>query len=170
MPKTSVLINEEADHSEFLPLAPEKPQFEIDRIAFDRSVWVVHYPTVVKLSDQNNYDPDLIDRCDLEFDIKPTNFKGKEKEMVWYREWGNKPYLKIEMRLRQSRSLNAYFNFNRYFFQKYNMKHDLRLPVIHDDNFLPQDCGIGIEDYLIVFQKNLPSSLIDVFEQNYKRF
>ncbi len=143
--------------------------FDLDRIVFDRSVWSVFFPNVVKNSDQNHYDSGLIDRLDLDHETKPTRYKGMGTEKVLYYEYGSpKPYLKIEIRLRQTKSMRVVFNFNRYFFQKFNMIHDIRMPVIHDDNFLPADTTIKTEDFLEVFNNKLPLELERIYREKFE--
>lgn len=143
--------------------------FEIDRIVFDRSVWSVYFPAVIKHSDDNLYDPDLIERLNLEHETKSTRFHGKGAERVLFYEYGSpKPYLKLEIRLRQTKSMRVVFNFNRYFFQKFDMKHDVKMPVIHDDNFLPADSTVTTVDYLDVFNDKLPAELEALYREKFR--
>jgi len=142
--------------------------FDLDRIVFDRSVWSIYFPSIIKLSDKTPFSPYLIEKNNLEFETKTTQYKGMGSEKVLFYEFGTpKPYLRIEMRLRQTRSMRVIFNFNRYFFQKFNMKHDIRMPVIHDDNFLPADTTITIDDYLEIFKNTLPAELEDLYRKKF---
>jgi hypothetical protein len=144
-------------------------EFKLDRVIFDRSIWVVYFPSAVKHSDTNFFDPDLIDRLNLEFETKISKYKGKGKERVLYFEAGYpKKYFSWELRLRQSRSMNVYFNFNRYFFQKFQMEHDLICPVIHDDNFLPIGTKITAADFIDIYQNKLPREITETFENKYE--
>jgi hypothetical protein len=107
----------------------------------------------------------------LEDQLKVTNFKGGGREKVFYRESGGVvPYAKYEQRLKGTRSLNVYFNFNRYFMEKFDLHHDIKCPVIHDDNFLPLDTNVAFEDYLDVFNKVLPESLSNGYIDIYRQF
>ncbi|MCZ7401658.1 MAG: hypothetical protein O8C61_05500 [Candidatus Methanoperedens sp.] len=146
----------------------EEGDFTLDRVVLDRSAWVVYFPSAVKNSDNNFFDPDLIDRLNLEFETKISKFKGKGKERVLYFEHGSpKKYFSWELRLRQSRSMNVYFNFNRYFFQKFEMEHDIITPVIHDDNFLPIGSKVTLHDFLDVYLNKLPQEITAIFEEKY---
>lgn len=143
--------------------------FDLDRVVFDRSVWVCYFPSIVKDSENCRYDPDLIERLDLERELKTTKWRGAGTEKVLFYQVGEpKPYLKIDMRLRASRSMNVVFNFNRYFFQKFNMKHDIKMPVIHDDNFLPQDSSVTTQDYLDIFFKTLPREIETIYREKFR--
>lgn len=145
--------------------------FQVDRVCFDRSIWTVYFPSVVKRSDQIRFDTDLVDRLNLEDRLKPTYFRGLGSEKVYYMEKGSPiPYSKYELRLRGTRSFNVYFNFNRYFMNVNEYKHDIKCPVIHDDNFLPLDATTNLKDYLQLFNVTLPGTLKQNYLDLYSRF
>ncbi|VVB54282.1 Uncharacterised protein [uncultured archaeon] len=145
--------------------------FQVDRVCFDRSIWTVYFPSVVKRSDQIRFDTDLVDRLNLEDRLKETFIKGRGREKVFYFEKGSAvAYAKYGLRLRGTRSLIVYFNFNRYFIEKNSYKHDIKCPVIHDDNFLPLESTVTLKDYLDVFNTILPGSLREIYLSLYSQF
>ncbi len=145
--------------------------FQTDRLCFDRSVWTVYFKSTVQHQEENHFDLALVDRLNLEDHLKSTNFKGRGKEKVFYRESGGLvPYAKYEFRLKSTRSMNVYFNFNRYFLHKLDIHHDIKCPVIHDDNFLPIDSQVKFEDYLKVFNETFPESLRQIYLSTYRQF
>lgn len=144
--------------------------FKLDRIVFDRSIWVIYYPSVTKDADNNKFDPDLIEYHDLEDHVKKTQFKRTGRETVLAYEFGSpKPYIKYEMRLRSTRSMNIYFNFNRYFMQKLNLLHDEKTPIIHDDNFLPLNARVTASDFLEVYKNKFPEEMIRRYKEWYQK-
>lgn len=142
--------------------------FSLDRIVFDRSVWTVFFPSIIKKADECPFNPYLIEKHNLENELSVSRFRGKGTEKTLLYEVGSpKPYLRIDMRLRQTRAMRVIFNFNRYFVQKFHLKHNIKMPVIHDDNFLPADTTITLEDYLRVYNDTLPRELEELYRSKF---
>ena len=75
--------------------------FQTDRLCFDRSVWTVFFESTVQHQEDNFFDRGLVDRLNLEDQLKVSNFKGRGREKVFYRESGSPiPYAKYELRLK----------------------------------------------------------------------
>lgn len=144
----------------------QKLQFKIDRIVFDRSLWTVYYPSVVKRADENKFDTELINALDLEEAVKVARIKGKGREKVI--SINVMEYMRFEIRLRSTRAMQVYFNFNRYFLDKYNLVHDNEHAPLHNDNYLPLSARVKAEEFVKVYQE-LHKEFSKLYEEWYSK-
>lgn len=143
-------------------------KFEINRIFFDKSVWTVYFRSIVKNADKNGFDPDLADFHDLEDKIVKSSFgKGSENVLEIRKGIEDKPSLRGELRLRKTRSLRVFFNFNRYFLERDHVPH-VRSTTIRDNNYLPMDTKVEDKDYVELY-KSMPEILTDIYEKWYAK-
>lgn len=147
----------------------KRPEFKLDRIVFDRSLWTIHYKTNATHCESNLYDPELISYHDLEDMASISRFKDYRKETNLKQSYGSPvPFLTWDLRLRSTRSMMIYFNFNRYFLENRELVNDPNI-ILHDDNFLPLDADVTTEDFIDVYNKTLPERMVKEYKAWYSK-
>lgn len=149
------------------PVNLKTTKFRTDRIEIDKTNWICYFPSIVKNTDENKFDADLIEFHDLEDKVIKTSF-GKGQEHVLELRQGHEPTpaFRAELRLRKTRSMRVNFNFNRYLKEIHHLKDDEDI-TIRDDNYLPISENRDGE-YIKEF-KAFPEKLAELYKRKFKR-